>query len=57
LKHIYNDHVGCDMTFSEFKEICSKAWEEKYGFLVIDKDSDKHKGRYRINFDQFVFIS
>jgi len=57
LKHIYNDHIGCDMTFVQFKEICSKAWEEKYGFLVIDKDSDKHKGRYRIKFDQFVFIS
>ena len=57
LKHIYNDHVGCDMTFIQFKDICAKAWEEKYGFLVIDKDSDKHQGRYRLKFDHFVFIS
>ena len=57
LKHIYNDHVGCDMTFAQFKEICSKAWENMYGFLVIDKDSNKQDGRYRLQFDQFVFIS
>src|SRR5436190_18424888 len=57
LKHIYNDHVGCDMTFNQFKEVCAKAWEVKYGFLVIDKDSDKQNGRYRLKFDQFVFIS
>jgi len=56
LKHIYNDHVGCDMTFHQFKDVCAKAWEEKYGFFVIDKDSDKQKGRYRVKFDQFVFI-
>lgn len=56
LKHIYNDHVGSDMAFQKFKEICGKAWEEKYGFLVIDKDQSIQNGRYRIGFDRFVLI-
>ena len=56
LKHIYNDHVGSDMTFEKFKQVCGKAWKEKYGFLVIDKDQDLNNGRYRIKFDQFIIL-
>lgn len=56
LKHIFNDHVSCDMTFEQFKTFCSKAWEEKYGFAVIDKEKDLHCGRYRIGFDKFAII-
>lgn len=54
LKHIYNDHVNTDMVYSKFREMCSKAWVNKFGFLVIDKDSDIENGRYRIGFDSFV---
>lgn len=54
LKHIYSDHVNTDMSFEKFKDICSTAWKNKHGFLVIDKDSDLEKGRYRLSFDQFV---
>lgn len=56
LKHIYNDHVGVDMSFEMFKKICCKAWDEKYGFVVIDKDETIKNGRYRIGFDRFVII-
>lgn len=56
LKHIYNDHVGADMRFETFKELCGKAWADKYGFLVIDKDEPVKNGRYRIGFDKFVLI-
>lgn len=54
LKHIYNDHVSPDMTFDSFKKLCSTAWADKYTFVVIDKDSDCNKGRYRLGFDQYV---
>ena len=57
LKHIYNDHVGCDMSFDEFKLLCSKAWKEKYGFLVISKENPLDKGRYRVGFDRFIILS
>lgn len=56
LKHIYNDHVGADMTFEKFKELCNKAWGEKYGFVVIDKDQDIKNGRYKISFDRIALI-
>lgn len=56
LKHIYNDHVGCDMTFTNFKELCRKAWSEKYGFVVVNKDQPLQEGRYRIGFDQYIYI-
>lgn len=56
LHHIYNDHVGTDMTFEQFKLLCSECWKEKYGFLVIDKDSDIRNGRYRKGFDCFIYL-
>lgn len=56
LKHIYNDHVGTDMSFEKFREVCGKAWKEKYGFLVIDKERSMDNGRFRIGFDNFVLL-
>jgi hypothetical protein len=56
LKHIYSEHVGTDMEFSVFKVICGKAWEDRYGFLVISKDQPKENGRYRIGFDKFITL-
>lgn len=54
LKHVYSDHVSTDFTFEQFRELCSRAWTNKYGFLVISKDDDLNKGRYRIGFDSFI---
>lgn len=56
LRHVYNEHVGVDMMYSDFKTLCKKAWEENYGFVVINKDSELKNGRYRIGFDKFVII-
>lgn len=56
LKHIYNDHVGADMTFEKFRDVCGKAWSKKYGFIVIDKERSMQNGRYRIGFDNFVIL-
>lgn len=54
LNHIYRDHVNTDMTFSNFQEFCSDCWRDKYGFAVIDKDSDIVNGRYRKGFHNFL---
>lgn len=56
LRHIYNDHVNSDLSFSDFREICAKCWCDKFNFLVIDKDSPLHNGRYRKGFDVFISI-
>ena len=39
INHIYNDHVGDDMTKEEFKKIFRKCWEKPHGFAVIDLTS------------------
>lgn len=52
LRHAYEEHVGVDMSFNEFKAFCGECWNEKYGYVVIDKDSKF--GRYRKGFDQFL---
>lgn len=54
IKHIYNDHVGSDMTLKTFHKLCTECWKEKYGFLVISKDDSMNNGRYRKGFDIFI---
>lgn len=54
LKHIYEEHIGNDMTFQQFLELCAQSWNDKYGFVVIDKESDIKEGRYRKGFDCFI---
>lgn len=56
LKHIFNDHINSDMTFKQFKELCSECWKELYGFLVIDKDSCVKNGRYKKSFKETVIL-
>ena len=53
LRHIFNNHVGNDFTFQEFKNLCNECWREKYGFLVIDKERAKNEGKYRCKIDKF----
>lgn len=54
LKHIYSDHVNTDMSFHKFTEMCSACWKDRYGFVVIDKEKDLDKGRYRYTIDTFI---
>lgn len=54
LKHIYQDHVNTDMSFDKFKELCRICWNNKYGFVVINKDCELNNGRYRKGFDIFL---
>ena len=37
-----------DMKYSEFKELCHKAWSEKFDYLCIDMTKNKNEGKHRI---------
>ncbi|KYN20069.1 hypothetical protein ALC57_07575 [Trachymyrmex cornetzi] len=54
LKHVYNDHVNTDMSYDELYALCRDCWQQKYGFVVIDKDSALTNGRYRKEFNEFA---
>lgn len=56
LKHVYDEHVGLDMTWSQFREMCSTVWKKPFNYLVINKDCDRNKGCYRKTFDTFIEI-
>lgn len=56
LKHIYKDHVGSDMSFEMFQNLCKECWRDKYGFVVINKDDEISNGRYRKGFDVFIQV-
>lgn len=57
LRHVFNDYnITCDMTFEEFRNFCHECWRERYGFVVIDLDSDANKGRYRKGFNSFLQV-
>ena len=42
-------HIGAyDMKYDEFKEMCHKAWSERFNYLCIDMAKIKNEGKYRI---------
>ena len=45
---MYYDIGAYDMKYYEFKEMCHKAWDEKYNYLCIDITKNKNEGKYRI---------
>ena len=53
LNHIFDDHVGSDMTKDEFRQFCKTAWEKQHGFVIIDLSSKNHDGKYRSGLDEF----
>ena len=54
LRHIYDDHIGTDISFDKFKEMCSFCWQNSYDFLVVDKENEIRSGRFRKGFDNFI---
>ena len=37
-----------DMKYDEFKEMCHKAWSEKFNYLCISMTKNRNEGKYRI---------
>lgn len=56
LKHVYDEHVGSDMSWAQFREMCSAVWSKPFSYLVINKDCEKNKGCYRMAFDTFIVL-
>ena len=57
LNHIFEDHVGTDMTKEEFRQLCNVAWEKQHGLVIIDLSSIKHNGKYRSGLDEFYITN
>ena len=57
LKHLYNDHINTDMKYNKFEQLCMHCCNDnKYGFIVIDKDRKLNDGRYKNGFDSFINV-
>jgi hypothetical protein len=55
MKHVFDEHVDGDMSFNQFKELCSYCWNKsRHGFVVISKDDGLNDGRYRCGLDTYV---
>ena len=48
VQSMYYDIGAYDMKNDEFKEMCHKAWDEKFNYLCIDTTKNKNEGKYRI---------
>ena len=48
VQSMYYDIGAYDMNYDEFKQMCHKAWDEKYNYLCIDMTKNKKEGKYRI---------
>ena len=48
VQSMYYDIGAYDMNYDKFKQMCHKAWDEKYNYLCIDMTKNKNDGKYRI---------
>ena len=48
VEHIHRDIAGFDISYGEFKRLCSEAWNEKFNYLLINRSEDKNGSSYRI---------
>ena len=48
VQSMYYDIGAYDMNYDEVKEMCHKAWDERYNYLCIDMTKNKNDGKYRI---------
>jgi len=49
IKYIYDEFVGSDFTYNDFKKICENCWRQPHGFLFINRTKELHNGRYYIS--------
>ena len=47
VQSMYYDIGAYDMKNDEFKEMCHKAWSEKFNYLCIDMNKNRDNGKYR----------
>lgn len=52
MRDIYDEYVGTDFTYDQFKELCYSCWDEDFGFLTIDITKKHSNGRYQKKFGE-----
>ena len=45
VQNFLNDFAGFDMSYEEFKDLCTEAWKEKCSYLNIARLDDEEKHR------------
>ena len=45
---MYKGIGGYDMNYGEYKEMCRRAWSEKFIYLCIDTMKNRNDAKYRI---------
>ena len=48
VQKMYYDIRAYDLNYDEFKQMCHKAWDERFNYLCIDMTKNKTEGEYRI---------
>ena len=48
VQSMYYDIGAYDMKYDEFKEMCHKAWSERYNYRCVNMAKIKNDGKYRI---------
>ena len=48
VQSMYYDIGAYDMNNDEFKQMCQKAWDERFNYLCIDITKNKNEAKYRI---------
>ena len=48
VQSMYYDIGAYVINYDEFKEMCHKAWSERFNYLCIDMVKNKNEGKYRI---------
>ena len=49
VQSMYYDIGTYGMKYDEFKEMCHKAWSEKFNYLCIDMAKNKNEGKNRFS--------
>ena len=52
LKYFHETSISVDMDLDEFKTFCEKAWNKKYGFVVINLWELPYCGKYLANYTE-----
>ena len=55
LNHIFEDHVGSDMTKEEFRQLCKSAWEKQRGCAIIDFISKNTTVNIEVGLTDFTY--
>ena len=55
LNHLFDDHVGSDMTKEEFRQLYKTVWEKQHRFEIIDLSSKKTTANIEVTLTSFTY--